>query len=81
MFIIIGSVTLLSTVVIFFGMHEENAKADSRKSVPIKTRMRDLRAGLKEALTTEWKLYVAFLANFCVKVGAIAGYTFGTLII
>lgn len=49
--------------------------------MPLKTKLRELRAGLKEALTTEWKLYVAFLANFCTKVGAIAGYTFGTLII
>lgn len=43
--------------------------------------MKDLTAGLKEALSTEWSLYIAFLANFCTKVGAIAGYTFGTLIV
>lgn len=43
--------------------------------------MKELKSGLKQALTTEWSLYIAFLANFCVKVGAIAGYTFGTLIV
>ena len=34
-----------------------------------------------EVLRTEWVLYIAFLANFCNKVGSAAGYTFGTLLV
>jgi hypothetical protein len=80
-FIIIGSFTLLVAIFIFFGIKEPNQRESTDSQESLGTKLKALVKSLVEVLRTEWVLYIAFLANFCNKVGAAAGYTFGTLLV
>ena len=81
-FILIGSLSIGLALVLIFGIKDIQVKSDaSEPKISASSKVRALGVSLVSVLSTEWILYIAFLSNFCNKLGALSGYTFGTLLI
>ena len=75
----VGSINIILAGLIFFGI-KDIVRAKSKKE-DFLHRVGHAMRGLVAGIRSEPILTIAFLASFCNKIGVLACYTYGTLLI